>query len=278
MVLDGVKERIVKRQEHWDRNREKRISRGENVDTDFDESVELAVNLNLDPRKPGQSLRGNMALPHGNGKSFNVMVFTEDEDTAKASLEAGAVHAGGEELVEQILKGENFNLKDVDRAVAEQSMMPHITSKLARVLGPRGLMPNVKVGTLVSQANEIQGALDKQLEGEVLFRTDQGGIVHLGIGKGSFDYFQIMENIKVAMETLQDLKPEKYGRGVKKPTANARYILRVYLTATQQKGAYKLDLPTVNPVNINFMGSFKRELAAKQREEEEAEEKSDAAA
>ena len=215
-----------------------------------DETVELALNLNLDPRKPGQNLRGSVKLPHGTGKLVKIAVFTADADSAKAALEAGATFAGGNELVDQIVQG-TITVDSFDRSVATQDVMSYLTSKLARTLGPRGLMPNAKVGTLVKSTDALVKAVGDQLAGQAQFRTDKAGIIHIGIGKGSFGTDKLLDNIKEVIAELYQNKPEMYGKG-KKPSKSAQYVLRGNLTATQGSG-HRIDLRTIDPSSIYFL-------------------------
>lgn len=216
-VLEGVEHRKVKRQERWDRNKEKRVQKGIKDDGPFrnqDETIELALNLNLDPRKPGQALRGSLPLPHGTGKKVSVIVFSPDDDaeTIADAKSAGASHVGGASLIESISSGElpaNF-----DRALATPDMMPQL-SKIARILGPRGLMPNAKLDT-IQKKDKIADAVKAQSAGMVQYRTDKEGIVHAGIGKGSFTEEALADNIREFMNLIQSVKPESYGKGKKR--------------------------------------------------------------
>lgn len=164
------------------------------------------------------------------------------------ALDAGALHAGGEELVDRLVDG--TIPVDFSRSVASQEMTSYLTKKLARILGPRGLMPNAKVGTLVNKPDQIIDVLKTQLAGQLQYRTDKTGIVHLGVGKASFGYEKLMENIRAALEEIHQVKPELLGKG-KKATKNADYYLSAYATATQGKGI-KLDLRTVDPISVFF--------------------------
>ena len=208
------------------------------------------MNLNLDPRKPGQALRGALSLPHGSGKKVSCVVFTRDKDAAKAALEAGAAHAGGEELVENIANG-TIPL-DFDRALATPDMQAALAQKLARTLGPRGLMPNAKLGTLVPSPEKLAEALKEQLAGQVQYRTDKTGIIHLGVGKGSFAPEQLLDNVRCVMNEIYEIKPDSFGK--KKASKNAKYFLRAHLTSTQGNSV-RVDLRTVDPTSSFFMGT-----------------------
>ncbi len=149
-----------------------------------DETVELSLCLNLDPQRPGQALRGSLPLPHGTGKKVNVVVFCSDDDkeTIAAAKEAGANTVGGLSIIQSISSGEiplTF-----DRALATPDMMPNL-SRVARILGPRGLMPNAKLNT-IQPPEKISEAVAAQASGMVQYRTDKNGNVMAGIGKGSF--------------------------------------------------------------------------------------------
>lgn len=206
--------------------------------------------MNLDPRKPGQALRGSLALPHGTGKLVKCAVFTSSKEVAQAALEQGAEHAGGEELVDEIVSG-TIPL-DFDRSLASQDMMGYLSQKLARALGPRGLMPNAKVGTLVKSPDLLEGVLQKELAGQLQYRTDKQGLLHFSVGKGSFGAGKLMDNIQAIIEEVYKIKPEAYGKG-KKASKNAQYVLRAHVTSTQGKGV-RVDLRTVDPTSNYYMG------------------------
>jgi large subunit ribosomal protein L1 len=237
----------------------------------YDETIELAVHLALDPRKQGQALRGSIALPHGTGKKLNVVVFSSDEAICQASLAAGAVAAGGTDLVEQIRAGE-MPVDGIQRCLATPDIMNNLTQALARVLGPRGLMPNAKSGTLLQAGTDVLGALQAQLSGQtVAYRTEKEGIVHVPVGKGSFPARAIIENIGTVMTCLVEAKPEIYGKGKKSGSSkkkggsgasnkSAKYLLRASVTSTQGKGL-RLDLRTVDP-NSPFFLTTGEEAAA----------------
>ncbi len=232
-----------------------------------DETIELALNLNLDPRKPGQALRGSLSLPHGTGKKVNVLVFTPDdeEETIAQAKAAGATHAGGASLIESIQNGD-IPVPMFDRALATPDMMPSL-SKIARILGPRGLMPNAKLGT-IQPPDQIAGAVKAQAAGMVQYRTDKVGIIHAGIGKGSFSAEELSDNIRAFMDEIQKVKPENYGKGKKKggggakggkkggsgSSKNEKYYLSAFLTSTQERGSLNIDLRTLDPSSSSFMG------------------------
>ena len=220
----------------------------------FDETVELAINLNLDPRKPGQALRGSINLPNGTGKKFNCVVFTDDEDLVEAALKAGAKHAGGSDLMDSLLNGD-VPVDRLDRSLATADMMTTLSKKVARLLGPRGLMPNAKTGTLV-QPNELIPALETQVAGrEVQYRTEREGVVHVAVGKASFGSEKLLENIGAVMTEIFVVKPEQYGKGKKKNVGRAaKYLLKAFLSSTQGP-SLGLDPRTVDPSSPFFLTS-----------------------
>ncbi len=186
----------------------------------FDETVEVALNLNLDPRHADQMLRSSVVLPHGTGKKVTVAVFAKDAKIDEAK-EAGADIIGDDELLKEIQEG-NINF---DVVIATPDMMG-VLGRVARVLGPKGLMPNPKVGTVTPNVAE---AVKNAKGGQVNFRTDKKGNIHAGIGKVSFDEKQIEENLRVFIEKINKLKPA---------SAKGRYI---------QSGALSLTMsPSVN--------------------------------
>jgi len=254
-VLVGVSERIEHRAARWERNKEKRIKGGSKDEGPYrnqDETIELILNLNLDPRKPGQSLRGSLPLPHGTGKKVSVIVFTSDTDTATATLAAGATLAGGTALVQSIAEG--LTPVTFDRALATPDMMP-LLSKIARVLGPRGLMPNAKVGTIQGVGEEMVDAVKRQVEGMVQYRAEKNGIIQVGIGKGSFGAEHLLDNLKTFLSEIQNVKPESFGKGKTKAGGSnkgAKYFLKAHLTAAQGKSV-NLDIKTVDPTSNFYM-------------------------
>ncbi len=189
----------------------------------FDETVEIAMNLNLDPRKPDQNLRGTVMLPHGTGKSVRVGVFARG-DRAKEAEEAGADVVGAEDLVEKIQGGEiNF-----DRAIATPDMMA-LVGRLGKILGPRGLMPNPRLGTVTQNIAE---AVRAAKGGQVEFRAERAGIVHAGVGKASFTDAALIDNVRTFVGAIARGRPS----GVK-----GTYIKRVSLSSTMGP-AVKIEL------------------------------------
>jgi len=164
----------------------------------FDESVDIAVRLGVDPRHADQMVRGTCVLPHGTGKTVRVLVFCKGEKEREAR-DAGADHVGGEDLAKKIQEG----WLDFDKAVATPDMMG-VVGKLGKILGPRGMMPNPKVGTVTF---DIGRAVEELKGGKVEFRVEKAGIVHCPVGKVSFGTEKLAENIKAVVESIIRLKP-----------------------------------------------------------------------
>lgn len=164
----------------------------------FDETVDVAVKLGVDPRKSDQVVRGATVLPHGLGKTIRVAVFTGEANQA-AAKEAGADFVGMDELAEEIKKG----MMDFDVVIASPDAM-RVVGTLGQVLGPRGLMPNPKTGTVTP---DVVGAINNAKSGQVRYRVDKAGIVHSPIGKASFDAQKLAENLQALLEDLQRAKP-----------------------------------------------------------------------
>jgi len=181
----------------------------------FDESVEAHIKLGIDPRKSDQNVRATVALPHGTGKQVRVLAIAKGEKIKEAE-EAGADYVGGEEMVQKILDG----WMDFDAVVATPDMMGAVGSKLGRVLGPRGLLPNPKAGTVGFNIGEIV----KQIKaGRIEFRNDKTGVVHAPVGKASFEPEKIAENVRAFVKAVEQAKPEG---------AKGTYLRSVYLTTT----------------------------------------------
>src|SRR5574344_34150 len=170
----------------------------ENATAKFDETIDLAINLGVDPKHADQMIRGVCPLPHGNGKTVRVAVFAEGEkaDEAKA---AGADVIGAENLVDSIMSGKI----DFDRCIATPDMMG-MAGRVARVLGPKGLMPNPKLGTVTA---DVATAVKNAKAGEVQYRVEKNGIVHAGVAKASFSEDKIYDNAKLFIETIIKAKP-----------------------------------------------------------------------
>ena len=183
-------------------------------DAKFDETIEVAFQLGIDPRKADQAIRGTVSLPHGTGKSVRVAAFATGEK-AREAREAGADVVGGEELVEEVMKGRI----DFDAAVATPDMMAAV-GKAGRVLGPRGLMPNPKTGTVTM---DISKAVADIKGGKVEYRVDRTGNVHMIVGKKSFDERHLLENYLVVVDEILRAKPS---------AAKGRYIKSLALSST----------------------------------------------
>ena len=169
-----------------------------NATAKFDETIEIAMNLGVDTRHADQMVRGVVGLPNGTGKSMRVAVFARDAKAQEAKA-AGADIVGAEDLMETVQAG----TIDFDRCIATPDMMP-IVGRLGKVLGPRNLMPNPKVGTVTVDVTE---AVKAAKGGEVQFRAEKGGVVHAGIGKASFDEKQLVENVKAFIDAVAKAKP-----------------------------------------------------------------------
>jgi len=165
----------------------------------FDESVDVAVRLGVDPRQPDQAIRGTVDLPHGTGKTARVIAFAEGEQ-ARAAEEAGAVAVGADDLVERIVGG----WLEFDTAVATPQMLPRISRPLGRVLGPRGLMPNPRTGTIGAELGPLVLAIQG---GRIDFRVDRTSIVHAPVGRASFSVEQLSENVRMVVGTLVRARP-----------------------------------------------------------------------
>ena len=192
----------------------------------FDETIELSLNLNIDPRKAEQNLRGTVMLPHGTGKPLRVAVFAKAERAEEAKA-AGADIVGAEDLSQKIQAGEiNF-----DRCIATPDMMA-LVGRLGKVLGPRGLMPNPKLGTVTANVAE---AVKAAKGGQVEYRTEKAGIIQAGVGKASFTETAILENVRAFVGAISRSKPT----GVK-----GTFIKKVSLSSTMGPGV-KLELQSI---------------------------------
>jgi large subunit ribosomal protein L1 len=192
----------------------------------FDETIEISMNLNIDPRKADQNLRGTVLLPHGTGKTLRVAVFARG-DKAKDATNAGADIVGAEELAEKIQAGEI----EFDRCIATPDMMA-LVGRLGKILGPRGLMPNPKLGTVTANVAE---AVKAAKGGQVEFRAEKAGIVHAGVGKASFETGNLVENVRAFVLAINRAKPSG-AKGV--------YIKKVSLSSTMGAGI-KLELSSL---------------------------------
>ncbi len=198
----------------------------------FDEGVDVAIRLGVDPKKPDQMVRGTVVLPHGRGKEVKVLVFAQGEKEKEAK-EAGCDFVGGEELVEKISQG----WLDFDTAIATPDMMK-VVSKVGKILGPRGLMPNPKVGTVTF---DVAKAVKEAKSGKVEFKIDKGANLHVSVGKVSFGKQKLMENILALLEAVLKAKP---------PASKGAYLRGLVISTTMGPGI-KID-----PVGIrNLLGA-----------------------
>ena len=193
----------------------------------FDETIEVALNLGVDPRHADQMVRGTVDLPHGTGKSMRVAVFARG-DKAEEAKAAGADVVGAEDLAQQIQEGKI----DFDRCIATPDMMP-VVGRLGRILGPRGLMPNPKLGTVTPN---VAQAVQAAKAGQVQFRVERAGIVHGGVGKASFEEDALNENIKAFVDAINRAKPAG---------AKGTYLKRAAISSSMGPGV-RLDLASLS--------------------------------
>ena len=217
--------KITKRQKTWaDLDNAKTYSFADAIEAlrpfaskKFDETLEIAVRLAIDVTKADQNIRGMLSLPNGTGKKVRVAVFTNDK--VEEAKKAGADVIGGEDLIEKVAAGQI----DFDRVIATPDMMPKM-SKVARVLGPKGLMPNPKLGTVT---NDVAAAVANAKAGQIEYRAEKNGIIHAGIGKMSFSTEKLVENANALIEQLKKVKPA---------STKGQYILGIAVATTQGPG------------------------------------------
>jgi large subunit ribosomal protein L1 len=221
--------KLPKRIKAWDVNRDKNYAVGEaiatvraNAKAKFDESIEIAVNLGVDPRHADQQVRGVVNLPSGTGRDVRVAVFAKDAK-AEEARNAGADVVGAEDLVQRVQEG----FMDFDRVIATPDMMA-LVGRLGKVLGPRGLMPNPKVGTVTPNVGQ---AVKDAKGGAVEFRVEKAGIVHAGVGKASFTPEALEANVRAFVDALQRAKPSG---------AKGTYVKKISLSSTMGPGV-KID-------------------------------------
>ena len=181
----------------------------------FIESVDIAINLNIDPKQSNQNIRCSVPLPAGNGKDVKVVVFTDDTVLAEQALKAGAVRAGLNDLMTEIENG----FLDFDYCIATPSVMKNL-SKVAKKLGPRGLMPNPKLGNIT---DDVITVLNQARKGKVNLKNDKAGIIHACVGKINFNNEDLIANIKAVINTIKEAKPE---------VVKGKFIKSVYLSTT----------------------------------------------
>jgi large subunit ribosomal protein L1 len=194
-----------------------------NATAKFDETVELSMNLGIDPRHADQMVRGLISLPNGTGKTLRVGVFARGPKAEEATA-AGADVVGAEDLAERVQAGDI----QFDRCIATPDMMA-LVGRLGKILGPRGLMPNPRLGTVTM---DVRGAVQAAKAGQVEFRAEKAGIIHAGIGKASFDDAKLLENIRALVDAVQKAKPTG---------AKGTYVQRVALSSTMGPGV-RVDL------------------------------------
>lgn len=195
----------------------------ENAFAKFDETVDISVNLGVDPKKSDQMVRGTVVLPYGTGKSVRVLVFAKGEKEKEAK-DAGADYVGAEDLVEKIQQG----WIEFDKAVATPDLMG-LVGKLGKILGPRGLMPNPKLGTVTF---DIAKAVKEIKAGKVEYKVEKAGIVHIPVGKVSFDQEKLLENTKAILHSVIKAKPA---------TSKGKYIKKITISSTMGPGI-KVDI------------------------------------
>lgn len=192
----------------------------------FDETVDMAMNLGVDPRKSDQMVRGSVVLPHGSGKSVTILVFAKGEKEIEAR-DAGADHVGVDDMVEKIKKG----WFEFDKVVATPDVMSSV-GKLGKILGPKGLMPNPKLGTVTF---DVARAIQDIKAGKVEYRTEKAGVVHVPVGKVSFEAQKLVENAKAIVQSIMKAKPA---------TSKGKYLKKVYLSSTMGPSV-TVDISTV---------------------------------
>jgi large subunit ribosomal protein L1 len=193
----------------------------------FDETVDLAFNLGVDPRKSDQMVRGTVLLPHGTGKTVRVLVFAKGEKEREAR-EAGADYVGAEDIVEKITKG----WLDFDKVVATPDIMG-VVGRLGKILGPRGLMPNPKLGTVTF---DVGKAVKEIKAGKVEYKAEKAGVVHVPIGKVSFDQQKLVENARAIIDSVSRAKPS---------TSKGKYLRKLAISSTMGPGL-KIDVNSVS--------------------------------
>jgi large subunit ribosomal protein L1 len=231
-MAEKIAKRVAKSREGIDRNKSYALDEAvkllkERATAKFDETIEIAMNLGVDPRHADQMVRGVVNLPNGTGRSVRVAVFAKDAKAEEAKA-AGADIVGAEDLVAKVQGGEI----DFDRCIATPDMMP-LVGRLGKVLGPRGMMPNPKVGTVTT---DIAAAVKASKGGAVEFRVEKAGIVHGGVGKASFDAKAIAENARAFADAVIKAKPTG---------AKGNYVKKVSMTSTMGPGL-KIDVASLS--------------------------------
>tara|TARA_B110000305_G_C19282311_1_gene559894 strand:- start:278 stop:955 length:678 start_codon:yes stop_codon:yes gene_type:complete len=194
----------------------------------FNESVDIAVLLGIDSKQSSQMVKGSVMLPNGSGKSYKILVLTSDADSQKKAIEFGATYAGGDDMIEKIISG--FDSFDI--CITTPEYMPKV-SKAARKLGPRGLMPNAKNGTVT---DNLEKAITDSLKGKINFKNDKSGIIHCLVGKVDFSRESLVENINTILKSILDLKPE---------TSKGRFIKKLFINSTMGR-SFEVDVNSLN--------------------------------
>jgi large subunit ribosomal protein L1 len=228
-----IGKRLAKAVQDLDRDKSYEVAEAvkmvkERATAKFDETIEISMNLGVDPRHADQMVRGMLSLPNGTGKSVRVAVFAKGDKIDEATG-AGADLVGGDELAEKVQKGEI----DFDRCIATPDMMA-VVGKLGKILGPRGLMPNPKLGTVTQDVAE---AVRAAKGGQIEYKVEKAGVIHAGIGKASFSEEDLVENVNALVDAVKKAKPS----GVK-----GTYVKKVSLSSTMGPGV-KLDLGDTGP-------------------------------
>jgi large subunit ribosomal protein L1 len=228
-----IGKRLAKAVQDLDRDKSYEVAEAvkmvkERATAKFDETIEISMNLGVDPRHADQMVRGMLSLPNGTGKSVRVAVFAKGDKIDEATG-AGADLVGGDELAEKVQKGEI----DFDRCIATPDMMA-VVGKLGKILGPRGLMPNPKLGTVTQDVAE---AVRAAKGGQIEYKVEKAGVIHAGIGKASFSEQDLVENVNALVDAVKKAKPS----GVK-----GTYVKKVSLSSTMGPGV-KLDLGDTGP-------------------------------
>jgi large subunit ribosomal protein L1 len=228
--------RLVKARELVDRDRSYPLRDAVTILKDtpsakFDESVDLAVNLGVDPKHADQMVRGGIVLPHGTGKTVRILVFAKGEKEKEATA-AGADHVGGDDLAKKIQEG----WLDFDRVIATPDMMG-VVGRLGKVLGPRGLMPNPKLGTVTM---DVGRAISEQKSGKVEYRVEKAGVVHVSVGKKSFSIDQLVANATALIDALVRAKPA---------SAKGNYLKKISISTTMGPGL-RVDPASVETTKV----------------------------
>jgi large subunit ribosomal protein L1 len=194
----------------------------------FKESVDIAVVLGIDPKQSNQMVKGSVMLPNGSGKNYKILVLTADKESQKKALDIGATYSGDDEIIEKIANG----FDDFDICITTPEYMPKV-SKVARKLGPRGLMPNAKNGTVT---DNLDKAITDSLKGKINFKNDKYGIIHTLVGKVDFSSEKLVQNISATLRAILDLKPE---------TSKGKFIKKLFINTTMGK-SFEVDVNSLN--------------------------------